>query len=193
MNFTEAFETLARLYESVSPKNPFLAKALSLYSKDTAAKGVIVSIRKDGSGTKEEEVGKLYHSTAEFDKIMAEIYKVHGTDINVSAIHDRSMIKTYEKELEKIAKESAQDGENQAAEVQKEQPVKPQTTAKYTPAQLTAMRQNNNKIISATKVAGLDISKLVTTGTDKNGRQYKKASPELNKLRKTLFGESKKD
>ena len=101
MNFTEAFETLARLYESVSPKNPFLAKALSLYSKDTAAKGVIVSIRKDGSGTKEEEVGKLYHSTAEFDKIMAEIYKVHGTDINVSAIHDRDMIKTYEIELEK--------------------------------------------------------------------------------------------
>ena len=207
MNFTEAFETLTRLYEGVSPENPFLAKALPLYKQDSAAKGIIVSVKKDGSGNKEEEIGKTYHSTAEFDKIMSEIYRVYGTNINVSAIHDRGLIKEYEKELDKLAKETegqaatdsvpakkvVQDTEKQTAEVQKEQPAKPKTTAKYTPAQLTTMRQNNNKIISATKIAGLDISPLVTTGTDKNGRQYKKASPALNKLRKTLFGESKKE
>ena len=58
-------------------------------------------------------------------------------DINVSAIHDRDMIKTCKQNLKKQPKSTTQD-ENQAAEVPKEQPVKPQTTAKSTPAQLTA-------------------------------------------------------
>lgn len=52
------------------------------------------------------------------------------------------------------------------------------------------MRQNNSKILKAAKEAGIDISKLTSERTDKNGKSYKAASPELNKLRKNLYGES---
>lgn len=60
-------------------------------------------------------------------------------------------------------------------------------------AKLNSQRANNKKIVKAMNELGLDISKLVVKAKDKNGRDYTKASPELNKLRKLIFNESYAD
>jgi hypothetical protein len=57
-------------------------------------------------------------------------------------------------------------------------------------AKLNRARQNNSKIIKAFKEVGLSADDLIATATNKNGKNYRKASDKLNKLRKTLFGES---
>lgn len=57
-------------------------------------------------------------------------------------------------------------------------------------AKLNRARQNNKKIIQAFKNAGLTIDNLITKATNKNGREYTKASKVLNTLRKEIFGES---
>lgn len=57
-------------------------------------------------------------------------------------------------------------------------------------AKLNRARQNNSKIMKAFKEVGLPTDDLVTSAKNKNGRDYKKASDKLNKLRKTLFGEA---
>ena len=57
-------------------------------------------------------------------------------------------------------------------------------------AKLNRSRQNNSKIMKAFKEVGLPTDDLVDVAKNKNGRDYKKASQKLNKLRKTLFGEA---
>lgn len=57
-------------------------------------------------------------------------------------------------------------------------------------AKLNNARQNNLKIINAFKEFGLPTDELMVTAKNKNGKDYKKASDKLNKLRKTLFGEA---
>jgi hypothetical protein len=57
-------------------------------------------------------------------------------------------------------------------------------------AKLNRARQNNSKIMKAFKEVGLPTDDLVDVAKNKNGRDYKKASQKLNKLRKTLFGEA---
>ena len=57
-------------------------------------------------------------------------------------------------------------------------------------AKLNRARQNNSKIMKAFKEVGLPTDDLVAIAKNKNGRDYKKASEKLNKLRKTLFGEA---
>ncbi len=58
---------------------------------------------------------------------------------------------------------------------------------------LKKAKEGNRKVIDAMKKAGMDISKLYIEKTDKNGRKYKAASPELIALRKELLGESYAD
>jgi hypothetical protein len=57
-------------------------------------------------------------------------------------------------------------------------------------AKLNKARQNNLKIIKAFKEVGLPADDLTVMAKNKNGKDYKKASDKLNKLRKTLFGEA---
>ena len=57
-------------------------------------------------------------------------------------------------------------------------------------AKLNKARQANLKIIKAFKEIGLSTDDLTVTAKNKNGKEYRKASDKLNKLRKTLFGES---
>jgi hypothetical protein len=57
-------------------------------------------------------------------------------------------------------------------------------------AKLNKARQNNLKIIKAFKEVGLPADDLTVTAKNKNGKDYRKASDKLNKLRKTLFGEA---
>lgn len=57
-------------------------------------------------------------------------------------------------------------------------------------AKLNKARQNNLKIIKAFKEVGLSADDLTVMAKNKNGKDYKKASDKLNKLRKTLFGEA---
>ena len=57
-------------------------------------------------------------------------------------------------------------------------------------AKLNKARQANLKIIKAFKEIGLSTDDLTVTAKNKNGKDYRKASDKLNKLRKTLFGES---
>ena len=57
-------------------------------------------------------------------------------------------------------------------------------------AKLNRARQANLKIIKAFKEIGLATDDLTVTAKNKNGKDYRKASDKLNKLRKTLFGES---
>lgn len=60
-------------------------------------------------------------------------------------------------------------------------------------AKLNRARQNNLKIIKAFKEVGLPADDLTITAKNKKGKDYRKASDKLNKLRKTLFGEALDD
>ena len=57
-------------------------------------------------------------------------------------------------------------------------------------AKLNRARKNNSKIVKAFKEVGLATDDLTVTAKNKKGKDYKKASAKLNKLRKTLFGEA---
>jgi len=85
---------------------------------------------------------------------------------------------------EPAAEEPAASEEAPAEEAQPEAP------AKRDMSKQNAAKENNKKIVNAFKDAGLDASELITTATNKNGKEYKKASDTLLKLRKALFGES---
>lgn len=56
-------------------------------------------------------------------------------------------------------------------------------------AKLNKARQDNDRIIKAFKELGLPTDDLTVTAKDKNGKEYRKASDKLNKLRKTLFND----
>ena len=56
-------------------------------------------------------------------------------------------------------------------------------------ALLNQRKKNNQKVITALQDAGFDTSELVVNYTDKSGKNRKKASDKLNKLRKALLGE----
>ena len=64
------------------------------------------------------------------------------------------------------------------------------TVAEPKNAKLNKARQNNLKIIKAFKEVGLPADDLTVAAKNKNGKEYRKASDKLNKLRKTLFGEA---
>lgn len=93
------------------------------------------------------------------------------------------LIRIFIKELKQIVnKKSEPDGASKTElEVPKLEPKN---------AKLTRARQNNSKIVKAFKEVGLPTDDLVAIAKNKNGRDYKKASEKLNKLRKTLFGEA---
>lgn len=154
------------LQEGVSADNPYLSKALDKYKKNTSFEGIVVSV-KDNNG--EHEINKLYKTNDDLKKIIQEIERKYPRYYDISAIHDRSLIPAFEKSLEDY---------------------KNTPKGRYSSSQLNQMRRNNGKILKAVEDAGLDSSKLASEKTDKRGRSYKKATPELNKLRKNLFGES---
>lgn len=56
-------------------------------------------------------------------------------------------------------------------------------------ALLNQRKKNNQKVIAALQDAGFDTSELLVNYTDKSGKNRKKASDKLNKLRKALLGE----
>lgn len=156
----------SELQEGVSADNPYLAKALDKYKKNTSFEGIVVSVT-DNSG--EHEINKLYKTNDDLKKIIQEIERKYPRYYDISAIHDRNLIPAFEKSLEDY---------------------KNTPKGRYSSSQLNQMRRNNNKILKAVEDAGLDPSNLTSEKTDKRGRSYKKATPELNKLRKNLFGES---
>lgn len=156
----------SELQEGVSADNPYLAKALDKYKKNTSFEGIVVSVT-DNNG--EHEINKLYKTNDDLKKIIQEIERKYPRYYDISAIHDRSLIPAFEKSLEDY---------------------KNTPKGRYSSSQLNQMRRNNSKILKAVEDAGLDSSKLTSEETDKIGRSYKKATPELNKLRKNLFGES---
>lgn len=161
-------ENRLRLQEGVSADNTYLPIGLDKYKKNTSAKGIVISVRdKDG----EHELNKLYKTDDDLKKLIQEIERKYPTYYDISAIHDRNLIQAFENSVEEYKNKPKQ---------------------KYTSAQLNKMRQNNSKILKAAKEAGIDISKLTSERTDKNGKSYRAASPELNKLRKNLYGESLK-
>jgi ferritin-like protein len=67
---------------------------------------------------------------------------------------------------------------------------KPNANTEPKNAKLNRARQNNSKIVKAFKEVGLATDDLIVVAQNKNGKDYKKASDKLNKLRKTLFGEA---
>jgi hypothetical protein len=85
------------------------------------------------------------------------------------------------KELSSKDSNNEADGQEKADKMQVTEPRN---------AKLNKARQNNSKIMKAFKEVGLPTNDLVTIAKNKNGRDYKKASDKLNKLRKTLFGEA---
>lgn len=63
----------------------------------------------------------------------------------------------------------------------------------YDTTKLNALRKQNKDILKAFQDAGLDTKDLTVAAIDKNGKSYKKASKQLNGLRKALFGEALED
>lgn len=90
-----------------------------------------------------------------------------------------------EKRIKELSKDTA------AGTASQEEPKKSNTEPKN--AKLNKARQANKKIIQAFKEVGLPTNDLTVLAKNKKGKEYKKASDKLNKLRKTLFGESFED
>jgi hypothetical protein len=106
---------------------------------------------------------------------------------NDLAEEEKSNYKKYgkpfsEKRIKELSKDTASDMTAQ------EEPEKSNTEPKN--AKLNKARQANKKIIQAFKEVGLATDDLIIVAINKKGKEYKKASNKLNKLRKTLFGES---
>jgi predicted HNH restriction endonuclease len=100
------------------------------------------------------------------------------------------LIKLFIKALEqKIKGKQSDQGDTQ--ETKDAEAATQETTATEPKnAKLNKARQNNLKIIKAFKEVGLPADDLTVTAKNKNGKDYRKASDKLNKLRKTLFGEA---
>ena len=100
------------------------------------------------------------------------------------------LIKLFIKALEQKIKGTSssqkdiQDTKDIATDTQETTVVEPKN------AKLNKARQNNLKIIKAFKEVGLPADDLTVIAKNKNGKEYRKASDKLNKLRKTLFGEA---
>jgi hypothetical protein len=100
------------------------------------------------------------------------------------------LIKLFIKALEQKIKrkptdqETTKETKDAAATSEEPQKAEPKN------AKLNKARQNNIKIIKAVKEVGLPADDLTVTAKNKNGKDYRKASDKLNKLRKTLFGEA---
>lgn len=126
-------------------------------------------------------VGNCYIS----DTPLNEIYK---------KISEKDLTKEEKANYEKQGKPACERKikELSADTTQEEKPAEEKTTQATEPknAKLNKARQANLKIIKAFKEVGLATDDLTITAQNKNGKNYKKASDKLNKLRKTLFGES---
>ena len=100
------------------------------------------------------------------------------------------LIKLFIKALEQKIKgtpsgqKDIQDTKDEATDTQETTVAEPKN------AKLNKARQNNLKIIKAFKEVGLPADDLTVAAKNKNGKEYRKASDKLNKLRKTLFGEA---
>lgn len=120
---------------------------------------------------------------ADLQKQGIDIKKIKFTTENGSSMSDfLSRSASWVKDNSTVQTDSANKDETATHE----------TTAPSEPknAKLTRARQNNSKIVKAFKEVGLATDDLTVAAKNKNGKEYKKASDKLNKLRKTLFGEA---
>ena len=182
------------LNEGVSGDNPYLKTGIKLWLENPKAEGLVVSFnyvpfdreagRSTGYRSKEIEVNKLYNNRDELDDIVNEIetkYPPKDYSLDISALHNKELLKQY-KVYNEVIKEL-----NNIEDNKKEEPVKVEEPKN---ARLNRARANNTKIIKAFKEVGLQTNDLTQKAINKNGKEYTKASDKLNKLRKTLFGES---
>jgi hypothetical protein len=97
------------------------------------------------------------------------------------------LIKLFVKALKQKVNNKNDNKELEQATLEEPQKAEPKN------AKLNRARQNNLKIIKAFKEVGLPADDLTVTAKNKKGKDYRKASDKLNKLRKTLFGEALDD
>jgi hypothetical protein len=140
-------------------------------SLSTSATNIIGIWKLDDYGVTDTPVRNILNKISENDLAEEEKsnYKKYGKPFS-------------EKRIKELSKDTASDMTAQ------EEPEKSNTEPKN--AKLNKARQANKKIIQAFKEVGLATDDLIIVAINKKGKEYKKASNKLNKLRKTLFGES---
>jgi len=113
---------------------------------------------------------------------------------NEISINELQVKKLTEEEVKKLTADKTETEEKSVENSEEPKAEeKPEENSEPKNAKLNKARLANKKIIKTFKELGLPIDDLIATATNKNGREYKKASEKLNKLRKGLFGESLED
>lgn len=149
--------------------SPLHGMVLDCFDGNSSVIGVMLLVRNCPiSDTPLKEIHKKI-SEKDLTKEEKDNYEKHGKS-------------ACERRIKEISKETAKE----------EKPVEEKAIQSAEPknAKLNKARQANIKIIKAFKEVGLGTDDLTVTAKNKNGKDYKKASDKLNKLRKTLFGES---
>ena len=137
-------------------------------------------------GARNDEDRIMYYLKNPYEKWVADVLKkdfrqhgAGGTDVEklIAKLNfDPKEKLTLQPNTDKVTQEKPNDNINKTVEPKN--------------AKLNRARQANLKIIKAFKEIGLATDDLTVTAKNKNGKDYRKASDKLNKLRKTLFGES---
>lgn len=123
-----------------------------------------------------------------------EVYKEYlPKDAPADSEEQDRLIKLFIKALKQKVQGKQPDKEEATPETEATDAAEEHQKAEPKNAKLNRARQNNLKIIKAFKEVGLPADDLTVTAKNKKGKDYRKASDKLNKLRKTLFGEALDD
>lgn len=156
---------------------------------DTVSRhGMVLDLWKDANKIGILELDSKFIGTA--DVLISEITeKISEKDLTPE---EKSKYDKYGKKFseERLKELNASPTDNEKPETAAVTATQETPATKPKNAKLNKARQNNLKIIKAFKEVGLPADDLTVMAKNKNGKDYKKASDKLNKLRKTLFGEA---
>lgn len=156
---------------------------------DTVSRhGMVLDLWKDANKIGILELDSKFIGTA--DVLISEITeKISEKDLTPE---ENSKYDKYGKKFseERLKELNASPTDNEKPETAAVTATQETPATKPKNAKLNKARQNNLKIIKAFKEVGLPADDLTVMAKNKNGKDYKKASDKLNKLRKTLFGEA---
>jgi hypothetical protein len=150
--------------------------------------GMVLDLWKDANKIGILELDSKFIGTA--DVLISEITeKISEKDLTPE---EKSKYDKYGKKFseERLKELNASPTDNEKPETAAAIATQETTATEPKNAKLNKARQNNLKIIKAFKEVGLPADDLTVTAKNKNGKDYRKASDKLNKLRKTLFGEA---
>ena len=169
---------VAAVFVYTEADKPEDRKALSEYRNNDIVNDYVLGIAKE------------IQTQNKADKTIA---KTQSKGVDVTDHREETSTESKPAAAESKPAEKPVEPESKPAEKPEAEVAKPAEEQKYDTAKLNALRKHNKDILKAFQDAGLDTKDLTVAAIDKNGKSYKKASKQLNGLRKALFGEALED